>query len=66
LGDDPSQLFKLVDVTEAHLRRAQDDKDQATLTLKQAQEAMLEKRQVSQKEKDDLQTKFEEEKEQIQ
>jgi hypothetical protein len=48
-------------VTEAHLRQAQAKKDQATASLKQAQEEMAEQCQVSQKEKDGLQTKFEEE-----
>jgi hypothetical protein len=60
LGDEPTQLCKLVDVTEPHLRQAKDEKDQATTALKQAQEEMVEKRWVTQKEKDDLQAKFEE------
>jgi hypothetical protein len=61
LGDEPAQLHRLGDVTEAHLHQAQDKKDQATASLKQAQEEMAEQCQVSQKEKDGLQTKFEEE-----
>jgi hypothetical protein len=65
LGDEPTQLRRLADVTEAHLRRAQDEKDQATVALKQAQEEMVEKCWVAQKEKDDLQAKFEEERAQV-
>ena len=38
LGDEPAQLRRLDDATEAHLCRAQDEKYQATTTLKQAQE----------------------------
>jgi hypothetical protein len=34
LGDEPAQLHRLADVTEAHLHRAQDEKDQATTTIK--------------------------------
>jgi hypothetical protein len=52
---------RVADTTEAHLRRAQAEKDQATTTLKQAQEEMVEQRWVAQKEKEDLQAKFEEE-----
>jgi hypothetical protein len=36
LGDEPAQLQILADVIEAHLHRAQDEKDQATSALKQA------------------------------
>ena len=61
LGDEPAQLRRLVDVTKAHLHRVQAEKYQAILALKQAQEKMVEQRQVAQKEKDDLQAKFEEE-----
>jgi hypothetical protein len=61
LRDEPTQLHRLADVTEAHFHRAQSEKDQATTTPKQAQEEMVEKRRVAQKEKEDLQAKIEEE-----
>jgi hypothetical protein len=66
LGDEPTQLHKLADVTEAHLGQAEAEKYQATMDLKQSQEEMVEERWVSQKEKNDLQTKFGEAKAQIQ
>jgi hypothetical protein len=65
LGDEPAQLRRIADVTEAHLRRAQEEKEQATVALKQAQEEMVEQRRVAQQEKDDLHTKFEEERVQV-
>jgi hypothetical protein len=43
LGDEPAQLCRLADVTEAHLHRAQAEKYQATVALKQAQEEVIEK-----------------------
>jgi hypothetical protein len=58
LGDEPAQLHRIADVTEAHLRRAQEEKEQATVALKQAQEEMVEQRRVAQQEKDDLHTKL--------
>jgi hypothetical protein len=61
LGDEPAQLRRLADATEARLRRAQEEKEQATVALKQAQEEMVEQCRVAQKEKEDLQAKFEEE-----
>jgi hypothetical protein len=61
LGDEPTQLCRLDDVTKAHLHRAQVEKDQATIALKQAQEEMVEQRRVAQKEKENLQSEFEEE-----
>jgi hypothetical protein len=53
-------------VTEAHLRHAQEEKEQAMVALKQAQEAVIEQRRIAQQEKASLQSKFEEEKAQIQ
>jgi cell division septum initiation protein DivIVA len=40
LGDEPTQLRRLVDVIEAHLRRAQEETEQATQALKQVQERL--------------------------
>jgi hypothetical protein len=48
LGDEPAQLHRLDDVTEAHLHRAQAEKDQATTALKQAQEEFIEQRRIAQ------------------
>jgi hypothetical protein len=61
LGDDPTQLRRLVDATEVHIHQAQDEKYQATTNLKQAQEEMVEQFRVAQKEKEDLQAKIQEE-----
>jgi hypothetical protein len=61
LGDEPAQLCRLADVIEAHLRRAQAEKDHATMALKQAQEEMVDQHWVTQKEKDYLQANFKEE-----
>jgi hypothetical protein len=36
LGDEPAQLCKLVDLTEAHLHHVQEEKEQATEALKKA------------------------------
>jgi hypothetical protein len=57
---------RLADATEAHLRRVQEEKEQATVALKQAQEEMVEQRRVAQQEKVSFQTKFEEDRAQIQ
>jgi hypothetical protein len=35
LGDEPTQIRKIVDATEAHLRHAQEEIEQATMALKQ-------------------------------
>jgi hypothetical protein len=54
VGDEPAQLRRLADATEAHLHRVQEEKEQATEALKQAKEEALEKIRVAQQEKDDL------------
>jgi hypothetical protein len=46
LGDEPAQLCRLSNVTEAHLFQAKNEKYQATTTLKQAQEEILEQLRV--------------------
>jgi chromosome segregation ATPase len=66
LGDEPAQLHRIADATEAHLRHVQEEKEQATEALKQVQEEVIEKRRVAQQEKDDLQAKFTEDRAQIQ
>jgi hypothetical protein len=66
LGDEPAQLRRIADVTEARLCHVQEEKEQATVALKQAQEEVIEQCRVVQQEKDDLQIKFEEDKVQIQ
>jgi hypothetical protein len=43
VGDEPAQLRRLADATEARLRRVQEEKEQATEALKQAKEEALEK-----------------------
>jgi hypothetical protein len=53
-------------VTEALLRRVQEEKEQAIEALEQAKEESLEKLWVVQQEKDDLRAKFEVDREQIQ
>jgi hypothetical protein len=47
---------------EAHLRRAQEEVEQATQTLKQVQGDIIEQHRIAEQEKVDLQAKFEEEK----
>jgi len=42
LGDELDQLCRIVGATEAHLRRASKEKEQATLALKQAQDEIVE------------------------
>jgi hypothetical protein len=42
LGDEPAQLHRLADATEARLRRAQEETEQATQALKQVQEVLIE------------------------
>jgi hypothetical protein len=66
LGDEPAQLYRLADATEAHLRHAQEETEQATKTLKKVQKVVIEQCRAAQQEKASLQTKFEEEKAQIQ
>jgi hypothetical protein len=66
LGDEPTQLRRLADATEARLRRVQEEKEQATEALKQEKEEALEKLRVAQQEKDEIRVKFEEDKEKIQ
>jgi DNA anti-recombination protein RmuC len=65
LGDEPTQLRRIADVTEAHLHRIQEEKEQATEALKQAQEESIEQCRVAQQEKDDIQAKFAEDRAQI-
>jgi hypothetical protein len=52
-------------MTEAFLHRAQEEKEESIVALNQAQEEIVEKRRVAQQEKDDLHTKFEEERVQV-
>jgi UTP:GlnB (protein PII) uridylyltransferase len=66
LGDDPTQLRRLVYATETRLRRVQEEKEKATEALRQEKEEALEKLRVAQQEKDDLRAKFEVDKEKIQ
>jgi hypothetical protein len=42
LGDEPAQVRRLADATEARLCRVQEEKEQATEALKQAKEEALE------------------------
>jgi hypothetical protein len=66
LGYDPTQIHRIVDATEAHLLPTQEETEQATEALKQVQKVVIEKHRVAQQDKVSLQTKFEEEKAQIQ
>jgi hypothetical protein len=42
LGDEPTQICKIADATKARLHRAHEEKEQATVTMKQAQEEVIE------------------------
>jgi hypothetical protein len=66
LGDEPAQLRRLADATEARLRRAQEETEQATQALKQVQGVLVEQCRLAEQEKVSLQMKFEKEKTQIQ
>jgi hypothetical protein len=48
LGDEPSQLNRLADVTEAHLHQAQVEKEQVTVAMQQAHEEVIEKHMIVQ------------------
>jgi hypothetical protein len=65
VGDESAQLHRLAYATEACLCRVQEENEQATEALKQAKEEAIEKCWVAKKEKDDPQTKFEEDREHI-
>jgi hypothetical protein len=65
LGDEPTQVHRIDDVTKSHLRRAQKETEQATVSLKQAQEEVIYQHRIAHQEKDALQENFEEEKVQI-
>jgi hypothetical protein len=65
-GDESVQLHKIVDIVEVRLRRAQEEKAQATQALKKAQEEIIEQRQAAQQEKNSLQAKFEEDRAKVQ
>jgi hypothetical protein len=72
LGDEPTQLRRLADATEAWLHRVQKEKKQATEALKQEKEEVLERMGVVQsfvttyeKEKDEIKAMFEEDNEKI-
>jgi len=48
LGDEPAELRRLDDVTEAHLHLAQAEKDQERTTMKQEKEEFIEQRRIAQ------------------
>jgi hypothetical protein len=58
LGDEPTQLCRLLDATESLLCRVQEEKEQATEALKQEKEEALDQLRVAQQEKDDIRMKF--------
>jgi hypothetical protein len=66
LGDEPTQLRRIEDATEACLHRVHEEKEQATEALKQEKEEALEQLWVARQEIDDIREKFEEEREKIQ
>jgi hypothetical protein len=57
LGDEPAQLHRLADASEARLRRAQEEIEQATQALKQVQGVLVEQCRVAEQEKISLQDK---------
>jgi DNA-binding response OmpR family regulator len=62
MGDEPAQLHLLADRVKAHLRRAQEEIEQATQALEQVQGVLVEQRSAAKWEKLALQVKFDEEK----
>jgi hypothetical protein len=66
LGDEPLQLHRLVDIVESRLRRAHEETTQDTQDLTQVQGVIVEQRSAAKQENISLQTKFDEEKAQLQ
>jgi hypothetical protein len=73
LGDEPTQLRRLADATEARLQKIQEEKEKATEALKQEKEEVLEKLRVArycvtayENEKDEFWVMLEEDKVKIQ
>jgi DNA-binding HxlR family transcriptional regulator len=66
LGDEPTQLHRLADTVEAHLRRAQEETEQATQDLMQVQGVLVEQHRATEQENISLQVNFDEEKAQMQ
>jgi hypothetical protein len=66
LGDEPAQLRRIADATEALLHHVQEEKEQATEALKKEKQEAIEQRQVAQQEKYGIQAKFAEDRAQIQ
>ena len=66
LGDEPTQLQRLVDAIEARIHRVHEVKEKATEALKKEKEEVLEKLQAAQKEKYEMQAMFEEDKATVQ
>jgi hypothetical protein len=61
LGDESTQLHRIVDIVEDRLRRAQEETMQATQALAQVQEDLLEKQSSAEWENISLQAKWDEE-----
>jgi hypothetical protein len=73
LGDEPTQLRRLVDATEARLQRVQEEKEKATKALKQEKDEALEQLRIVrycvtayENEKEEFQAMIQEEKSQLQ
>jgi hypothetical protein len=73
LGDEPTQLRRLADATEAQLHPVHEEKEKATKSLKKEKEEVLEQLRVAQscvtayeKEKDEIRVMFKEDKENVQ
>lgn len=62
-GDELTQLHRLADAVEAHLRCAQEEIEKATQSFNQVQGVIVEQHKVVEHEKVALHAKFEEEKE---
>jgi hypothetical protein len=58
VGDEPAQLRRLADSTEALLHWVQEEKEQGIEASKKEKEEALEQRHIAQQEKDELQVKF--------
>jgi hypothetical protein len=65
LGDEPTQLHRLVDTVEARLRREQEEIEKATQALTQVQGVLFEQLRTTEQENIFVQAKFDEEKAQI-
>jgi hypothetical protein len=65
-GDESVQLHRISNIVKVRLRKAEEVTTQATQALKKSHEDIIEKRRVAHQEKEDIQEKFDKDRETIQ